>query len=128
MAKRGVGRPPKFTMKQIRELMVEFTQYIETEIIPTVAGFAADHKLGKNYFYDRAEFSELIKRCHSKREAGLERGAISGEINPTVAIFALKQLGWRDKFDYNVTVREGLSEMMQEARERAGKAAPEGDR
>ena len=124
MARCGVGRPQKFTKKQLRELMVEFTQYIEAEKIPTVAGFAADHKLGKNYFYDRAEFSELIKRCHSKREAGLERGAISGEINPTVAIFALKQLGWRDRFDYNVTVKEGLSQMMQEARERAGKEAP----
>jgi hypothetical protein len=50
-----------------------------------------------------------------QREAGLERGAISGEINPTVAIFALKQLGWRDKHEVESTSTEVIHYITEEA-------------
>ena len=47
--------------------------------------------------YDYDEFSALRKRAIDKKEAQLERMALSGDVDKTMAIFSLKQLGWSDK-------------------------------
>ncbi|MBB6731894.1 hypothetical protein [Cohnella zeiphila] len=97
MARRG--RPPKYDEQDKAKLVEEFERYIETEDVPIVAEFAASHGLWKSYFYDNAEFANLVKRAASKKESALERGALKGTLNPTMAVFSLKQLGWRDKPD-----------------------------
>ena len=47
-------------------------------------------------------FSTLLKKCIAKKEANLEKGALTGKLNPSMAIFSLKQLGWRDKKEEEV--------------------------
>lgn len=92
-----VGRPPKVKEVDMPELVRKFEEYIATTDIPIIAEFAYQNGFGKDYIYDRAEFSELRKRCMAKKEAALERGSLTGTLNPTQAIFSLKQMGWTDK-------------------------------
>lgn len=93
------GRPPKFEEPEKNELLQKFEEYIAETDIPIVAEFAAQQGLFKQYIHDHAEFTDAIKKCITKKEAALERGALMGQINPTMAIFSLKQPwhGWRDK-------------------------------
>lgn len=80
-----------------------FEQYIEETEIPIIAEFVYKHlsplNLDKVYLYDRLEFSTLLKKCVAKKEAALEAKALKGDVNVSMAIFSLKQMGWRDKFD-----------------------------
>jgi len=72
-------------------------EYIDSHKIPILKEWCVANKVPANHIYDYEGFSESIKRCIDKKEAGLERGALNGEINNTMAIFSLKQLGWSDK-------------------------------
>lgn len=80
-------------------LMAELEQYIENTDIPILAEFAAQHGFGKGLLHDWPEFSDLVKRCTSKKESALERQALAGNVNCAMAIFSLKQLGWSDRQD-----------------------------
>lgn len=94
-----VGRPPKVKEADMPELVRKFEQYIEETEIPIIAEFAYKNGFGKQYFHEREEFSNLIKRAMAKKEAALEIGSLRGTLNATQAIFSLKQMGWRDKQD-----------------------------
>jgi len=95
MAKRG--RPPKYSEEQFTDLVAKFKEYIETNDIPIVAEFAYQNGFGKQYLYDRPEFSDLLKMAMAKKESALELGALKGTLNPTMAVFSLKQMGWTDR-------------------------------
>lgn len=88
------GRPRKYDRKQ---LLTEFSQYIEDNDIPILAEFAYQHDLDKQILYEWEEFFYLVKRCVQKKETALERLALKQRVNVTMAIFSLKQLGWSDK-------------------------------
>lgn len=88
------GRPRKYNRKQ---LLIDFARYIEETEIPIAAQFAARNGFGKSLLYEWEEFSELLKLCTTKKEAALEQKALAGDINVTMAIFSLKQLGWSDR-------------------------------
>lgn len=92
-----VGRPPKVPERDMPELVERFRQYIEENDIPIISEFAYLNGFGKDYIYDRVEFSELRKIAIAKKEAALEIGTLKGTLNPAMAIFSLKQMGWRDK-------------------------------
>jgi UTP-glucose-1-phosphate uridylyltransferase len=92
-----VGRPQKYTEPVINEMVQKFADYINDTELPIVAEFAYMNDIDRKYLYDHEEFSALLKKCKSKKETALERGAISGAYVPSVAIFSLKQLGWSDK-------------------------------
>jgi len=78
-------------------LLELFEEYIDKTDIPIIAEFAANSKIYKQRLYEWEEFADSIKRAISKKEASLERGALDNKINVTMAIFSLKQLGWKDK-------------------------------
>lgn len=92
-----VGRPPKLKEHDIKELVEKFRQYIESTDIPIIQGFCWRNGISKNYLYDRAEFSELLKIAIAKKEEALEIGALTGALQSPMAIFSLKQLGWKDR-------------------------------
>ena len=92
-----VGRPPKVKEVDMPELVEKFRTYIEETDIPIIAEFAYMNGFGKQYFHERQEFSNLIKVAIAKKESALERGTLTGTLNPAMAVFSLKQLGWRDK-------------------------------
>ena len=107
MAKRG--RPQKYDDAHIAELVEKFRKYIEETELPIIAEFAYQNEIDRTFLYDRPEFSTLIKKAVAKKEATLERKTLSGEYNPTMAVFSLKQLGWRDRheIDQNIANKDG---------------------
>ena len=98
MAKRG--RKPKYSKKFLAELAKKFDEYIENTDIPIIAEFAYLNNIDRTLLYDKPEFSTLLKKAITKKKAQLEKLALKGEINPTMAVFSLKQLGWSDKICY----------------------------
>ena len=92
-----VGRPRTFTDEQVAEIRDKLVQYIATTEIPIVAEFAYLNDINRQILYDYPEFSTLTKKLIAKKEAQLERKGLMNEVNSTMAIFSLKQLGWRDK-------------------------------
>ena len=55
--------------------------------------------MNRQRLYEFPEFSDALELCKSKRERDLEMGALSGAFPPGMAIFGLKQLGWKDTPD-----------------------------
>lgn len=98
MAKRG--RKPKYSKKFLKELAEKFDEYIRNTEIPIIAEFAAQNGLYKQFFYDHDEFSDLIKKALTKKEASLERLGLEGKLNPTMVVFSLKQMGWSDRQEH----------------------------
>lgn len=91
------GRPLLFNTPS--ELEVQVNMYVSTEKKPTLAGLAyflgVDRQTLYNY-KDRPEFFDIIKKATDFVEARYEERLIY-ENNPTGVIFALKNMGWKDK-------------------------------
>lgn len=79
------------------ELLAAFADYIDNTDIPILAEFAFQNNMLRETIYKYDEFSTLRKRCIDKKEAMLERKGLLGEIDKSMAIFSLKQLGWSDR-------------------------------
>lgn len=91
------GRPVKWTATIIEELKIKLEEYTDGTDIPILADFCTKNKVLKQRLYERHELSDSIKMLIQKKEANLELGCLTNAINPTMAIFSLKQLGWSDK-------------------------------
>jgi len=97
------GRPKNYNNKQIAEIKVKLEEYIDNEDLPILAEFAYKNNITRQIFYDYKEFSTLVKKLFDKKEAQLERLGAFNIINATMAVFSLKQLGWRDKQETEIT-------------------------
>ncbi len=102
------GRPRNLSNERIEEVQDKFEQYINETPVPIIAEFAYLNDISRDSLYDYPEFSTLIKKCVNKKEAQLERGALQNSLNTTMAIFSLKQLGWRDKQEHEITGKDGM--------------------
>lgn len=94
------GRPPKVN---IDDLINNADSYIEEADPPILAEYAHIHGITRQYLYELAskheELSDTIKKISEAKEVKLERKALQGDYAPSMAIFSLKQLGWRDTHD-----------------------------
>ena len=106
--KNATGRPNKYSKKFLKELKEQFGEYIDKTDIPIIAEFAYKNDLYKQFFYDHIEFSDLIKKCVSKKEAQLEKLGLLKQVDTGMAVFSLKQLGWRDKQDIENSGQMGV--------------------
>lgn len=87
------------------KLLADLEKYIDETDIPIVSEFAYKNGLHREQMYQLGEeFSYTIKKLISKKEAQLERKGLNKEIDKTMAIFSLKQLGWRDVQEVEVNV------------------------
>jgi hypothetical protein len=101
------GRPALYDKASDMQIEAEkyFAECEEKTKRPTITGLC--YSLGfesRQSFYDyesRDEFSYIIKRLRLKVESGYEE-ALSGN-NCTGAIFALKNMGWKDKTEQEIT-------------------------
>jgi hypothetical protein len=91
-----LGRPREHDREKLK---AAFQLYISQTPIPIVAEFAANNGLSKQYIHQTEDFIDLVKICLAKKEAALERKSLAGDVNVTMAIFSLKQLGWSDRQD-----------------------------
>jgi hypothetical protein len=97
-AKRRPGRPTEYTAAVIADILDRLDRYIAHTAYPIVADFAYKNNIPRQALYEHPEFSDTLKSLSDKKENYLERRMISGI--PGVAagcIFALKNMGWRDK-------------------------------
>ena len=97
------GRVAVWTQEKKEELLSAFYKYIEENDIPILAEFCYKHKVNRQRIYEWEEFVEAKDMCLTKKEANLEAMALANEINTTFAIFSLKQLGWRDKQELDLS-------------------------
>lgn len=92
------GRPLIFEKPE--DLKNAIDEYIEScGEKPTLAGLAYHLQIDRQTLYnyeDRPEFFDIIKRAKEWIEYKYEERLIYGT-NPTGLIFALKNMGWKDK-------------------------------
>ena len=92
-----MARPRNYTNEEVKDIFNRLEKYINETDIPIIAEFAYLNDIPRTTFYDYEEFSTLSKKLIDKKEAQLERKGLYGEVEKSMAIFSLKQLGWRDK-------------------------------
>ena len=92
-----MGRPRNYNAEQIEEIKKIMERYIDETDLPIVAELAYTNNIPRQTFYDYPEFSTLLKKLLDKKETQLEKLGAFNVINSTMAVFSLKQLGWRDK-------------------------------
>lgn len=121
-----VGRPLKYKTKEELEGKIE-EYFAKNKEHPTLTGLA--YHLGfesRQSIYDyeeRGEFSYTIKRARLFIESHYELRLYHS--SPTGAIFALKNFGWKDSIEHDVTdeLKEKLrkhDEMIRKQGEAAG--------
>lgn len=73
------------------------------------------------YQRDNEELMQSIKELLYKKEAFLEKNGLLGNINSTMSVFTLKQLGWRDKIEIDKDEKEisKLDEILDTIKESA---------
>lgn len=91
---------PKRKMS-ISELTAAAIQYADTAPIPIVKEFALQVGYPYTYLYELAAkhptFHAALRRIVDQKEIILEKGALTGALDRSMAIFSLKQIGWRDQ-------------------------------
>ena len=92
-----MGRPVEYTKERISTIIEAMEEYIDKTDIPIVAEFAYKNNIRRQTLYEIDGFSDTLKKLTEKKEAQLEKMGLYGEVEKTMAIFSLKQLGWRDK-------------------------------
>ena len=100
------GRPVVWTPELISSTKEKLEKYIDESDIPVLADFCTKEKVLRQRLYEIPELSDTIKLLTQKKEANLELGCLSNAINPTMAIFSLKQLGWKDRQEVENTNRQ----------------------
>jgi hypothetical protein len=104
--KNKVGRPVKFDAADMTKALESF---ISQNDEPLIQEFIMNYNISSSRFYDIAkdnkELKDTIKRAVDKQELYLIKNAQKGLINPTFAIFRLKQkqFGWSDKQEIEST-------------------------
>lgn len=96
---RPVGRPATWTDPKVLEKLIE--QYFQHEKQPTLSGLACALDISRATLYnyaDKDEFLDTIKKARQRIEEIYENLLIHGD-RPTGVIFALKNMGWRDRSD-----------------------------
>lgn len=100
---------PKTEKYKIENLCKEIDNYTKKTELPILKELC--YKKDYNYDYlihmqrDNEELYQSIKKLLYKKESTLERKALNGEMNSTMAIFSLKQLGWKDKQNNEIEER-----------------------
>jgi hypothetical protein len=102
-----MARPVTWTEEKIQDTYDKLMEYIEQAEIPTVAEFAYKNKINRQRLYEFEKLSDGIKRLIDKKEWVLEIGGLKGDIDKTMAIFSLKQLGWKDRQEHELTGKDG---------------------
>lgn len=124
------GRPPKFkTVEELEDMVREYFQSLEQKddegriyYLPAtitglalVLGFCSRQSL---YDYEKIEeFSYIIKESRLMVENGYEKSLFSK--HSTGAIFALKNMGWKDKSEVESVNHNVELELSEEEKQKA---------
>lgn len=95
-----MGRPRTYN---IAKMVKEIEKYLENTNIPILKKICFEQKWNYNTVMKLRKqegnevLDEAIERLLYKKEFMLEELGLSGDIDRTMAIFSLKQLGWSDR-------------------------------
>ena len=95
-----MARPKTGKYDNLRQDIIDYTGQTEYPILKELC-----YLKHYNYDYvmqlqrDNEELSQSIKELLYKKESYLEREGIKGNLAQTMAVFTLKQLGWRDNIE-----------------------------
>lgn len=102
-----VGRPLVYgTPEKLQEAIAA---YFEGTKRPTLAGLALGLGIDRQTLYnyaERDEFIDIIKKARETVEAAYEERLVWDNA-PTGTIFALKNMGWKDKQEQEVYGKDG---------------------
>ena len=104
--KHAGGRPAIWTSPEVLEKLIE--QYFENQKRPTLAGLAYALDISRSTLYaygEKDKFSDIIKKARQKVEMLYEDILTYGD-RPTGVIFALKNMGWKDRTDVTTNDRD----------------------
>ena len=104
--KKKMGRPKRYSPEEAEIIIEKFNKYIDENDLPIVCEFAYQNNVNRDALYYNPEFSTVLKKCTTKKEAQLEKLAAFNVINSSMAIFSLKQLGWSDKQEIDLGNKE----------------------
>lgn len=97
-----MARPNKYNVSEMIDIIEEYIKKTELPIFKEVCYI---NNWCDKYVYELAkkndELSYSIKKLAMKKEVQLERGGLSGKYTPSMVIFSLKQLGWKEKQEEN---------------------------
>jgi hypothetical protein len=99
------GRPPKFeSVEELEQKVIAYFSYcVENSVKATITGLALylgfDSRQSLYDYGDKEEFSYTIKRARLAVENSYE---LSGQ---SFDIFALKNMGWKDKTEVDQNVK-----------------------
>ncbi len=99
--KRPQGRPEVWTKEYCSEIADLLFAYTEKTDYPSIADFCFKNNIRKQRLYEQPELEAERERLLAKKEACLEKlgRSLTKEQGSrgSFIIFALKQLGWKDK-------------------------------
>lgn len=96
----------KYKDEAVKAIKTKLEAYINKADIPIVAEFAYLNNIGRQRLYEFPELKETLLRLNDKKEAQLERLGLAGKVDKTIAVFSLKQLGWKDTHTQDINVKE----------------------
>jgi len=108
------GRPIEYTEEEINKIKAKIEKYIKETEIPIVAEFAYKNDIRRQTLYELPQLSDTIKKLIDKKEAQLENKGLFNEVNNTMAVFSLKQLGWTDNKQEKVIVELDTKSIVDE--------------
>jgi hypothetical protein len=103
--KKKEGRPPIWTSPEVLKKLVD--NYFENEKKPTLAGLALALDISRSTLYnygEKDEFLDIIKKARERVEKHYEDLLIYNG-TPTGVIFALKNMGWADRLETDLTTK-----------------------
>lgn len=104
------GRPKKYSETEVLEQKInEYFDMCEEKGKPyTITGlclYLDVDRVTLLRYEEKQEFCNTIKRAKNKIENYIEEHSITGDLNPTVSIFNLKNnFGWKDKTEVDQNI------------------------
>lgn len=104
-----------WTPEVIDRIKQEMEEYTENTDIPIMAEFAYTHNYSREQLYQQEGLSYTIKNMMMKKESVLEKKGLLNQVNSTMAVFSLKQLGWKDKqeVEHSGTAADAVSDFFK---------------
>ncbi len=112
----AVGRPREYDRAAIA---LKLEAYLDATPIPILAEFAARERVTRELLYEWDEpFPTLLKRFTNQKEGALERLCYDGcaKSATAMAIFSLKQLGWKDRVEHSGDKNAPVAFTVQESK------------
>ena len=98
-------------------IMEYANEYLMAVDIPIITEFANAIGAASSTLYTAAdnnpEVREAIRMLSDEKQAILEEGALTGKLNATMAIFSLKQMGWKDRVDMDARLEARVNPLIE---------------